>query len=787
MATTSTANASVGTIKVVIGDVKIIGVDGVARQAQVGDKVFAKEVIQTNANAIVQVQLENGRMLDLGRDSKIALDDDVLGAGQAAATAPQAPTQDIAALQAQIAAGADPSKVAEATAAGGAPGAGGGADGGGGTAVYIEQANSTGLVTSGFNTGPASIAFPDIEGELFINLPPRVISITGGVSVSEEGLEGGLPDSDGNNDTTNSTVYTGQMDISDPEGQPLNVDFGIPPITLFSHGEQIIWELQDDNNTLIGKIIHTSEGQEGSVVTEEIILIATIDNDGNFTVEVLGPIDHPGAGEEDDIDLNIPVIATDPFGLSGSGVLTVNLEDDSPTIATGGEGEIIVPAGTVNESGIGGLGENNTLADAQNIPRASFGVQSNADLGNDALPSVSITGNISPVHDQDIYKVELQAGETITLDIDYGMFDIDTVLTLYSADGTVIAQNDDNSTGLGGGGSAHSFDAYISFTVPAGGIYYVGVTTFPDFPGNGATQDFNSSYSGDYVLNLSITPTGSSTGLGGSGNGYFADNDSGGSGGGNAIVTGNLQVAYGADGPKEDDSAGFNDPKPNFSLLGMTTKDGESLVSEALTSNGDPVTLAQTWAGTQVTITGQAMADGGEGGTTDVFTLVVDTLSGNYTFTLLGPIDHPDAGAFNTQVGSSDPLLLTFNFQFTDFDNDTVVQQLNITVNDDGPTLAEGGEGSMRGFVEEDGMSVVGTGDLSTGNKQSGDTNADDETTGGTSGSLAQLYDFGADGPGNFVMLTDTSGLPELYSQGEPVEYDVEGNVLTATADGRDV
>ncbi|MEQ1776100.1 MAG: retention module-containing protein, partial [Burkholderiales bacterium] len=125
MATAASGNAGVGTIKVVTGDVKVIGVDGVARQAQVGDKVFARETIQTNANAIVQVQLENGRMLDLGRDSKISLDNDVIGTQGPATT--QAPTQDIAALQAQIAAGADPSKVAEATAAGGAPGAGGGA------------------------------------------------------------------------------------------------------------------------------------------------------------------------------------------------------------------------------------------------------------------------------------------------------------------------------------------------------------------------------------------------------------------------------------------------------------------------------------------------------------------------------------------------------------------------------------------------------------------------------------------------------------------------------------
>jgi VCBS repeat-containing protein len=199
MGTAASGTAAVGTIKVVTGDVKVIGVDGVARQAMVGDKVFAKETIQTNANAIIQVQLENGRMLDLGRDSKIALDDDVLNVGQGPSTAPAAATTDIAALQAQIAAGADPSKVAEATAAGGAPGAGGGADGGGGTPVYIDQANSTGEVTSGYGTGIGGIAFPELKEGLppELEIEPPVISVSVTVQVQVDvGTGGGDPGGD---------------------------------------------------------------------------------------------------------------------------------------------------------------------------------------------------------------------------------------------------------------------------------------------------------------------------------------------------------------------------------------------------------------------------------------------------------------------------------------------------------------------------------------------------------------------------------------------------------------
>src|SRR6188508_1012918 len=114
MATTVSTGKSIGTIKLVIGDVKVKGVDGVERAAVVGEKVYAKEVLITAANAIVQVQLDNGNLLDLGRSAQITLDEEMLagGAGGAAAGAAAAPAAaaaaaatDVAAIQAAIAAG----------------------------------------------------------------------------------------------------------------------------------------------------------------------------------------------------------------------------------------------------------------------------------------------------------------------------------------------------------------------------------------------------------------------------------------------------------------------------------------------------------------------------------------------------------------------------------------------------------------------------------------------------------------------------------------------------------
>ena len=158
----------VGTITIVAGNVKIIGDDGVERVAKVGDKLLASESLTTGGDGIVQVQLVNGKLIDLGWDSKLALSDEIIA--EAGGTVPgvaEAPTaavpagaeQDAAAIQKLIAAGADPTQVAAATAAGGAP-------------VVIDQSNSTGDVTSGFPTQPAGITFPEIEPELLTDGEP---------------------------------------------------------------------------------------------------------------------------------------------------------------------------------------------------------------------------------------------------------------------------------------------------------------------------------------------------------------------------------------------------------------------------------------------------------------------------------------------------------------------------------------------------------------------------------------------------------------------------------------
>ncbi|MGQ0525376.1 MAG: retention module-containing protein [Betaproteobacteria bacterium] len=222
----ATSTKVLGTVTSTVGEVKATASDGTVRILQVGDKVFSDEVISTSVNGDVKIALEGagGRTLECGNDTTLALTEGLLGIGTAVAAQtspvvapsvaatqeaatppagkPPAGPTDVAALQAAIAAGADPSQVAEATAAGGAPGAGGADGGGGHQPVVIEQGNTSGVVTSGFNTQGGSIEFPTPVFEEFpvqpgvsvsvdIGIQPGVVEASGRAASLIEGTNGG--------------------------------------------------------------------------------------------------------------------------------------------------------------------------------------------------------------------------------------------------------------------------------------------------------------------------------------------------------------------------------------------------------------------------------------------------------------------------------------------------------------------------------------------------------------------------------------------------------------------
>ena len=156
--------------------------------------------------------------------------------------------------------------------------------------------------------------------------PANLAPVVGNSSatVSEEGLAGGLADSTGSQgDRTNATTATGRVTISDPDGNAISsVVLTAPTAALSSGGQAVTWA---------GSGTHTLTASAGG----QVVATASIDDQGNYSFKLLRPVDHASGNGENTQTLNIGVVATDNASTgkaSGSGVLTVNIEDDAPQV-----------------------------------------------------------------------------------------------------------------------------------------------------------------------------------------------------------------------------------------------------------------------------------------------------------------------------------------------------------------------------------------------------------------------------------------------------------------------
>ncbi|MGM7282190.1 retention module-containing protein, partial [Pseudomonas guariconensis] len=168
---------SLGVVSKVVGQVFAVGQDGTRRVLVEGDRLYAGEQLETGAAGAVAVHLDNGGELTLGRDSSLELRPELLAhpaehvQGSEAIAPSEADLSDVERLQQAIAAGADPSQEAEATAAGpsstGAPGA----VGGGHSFVLLTEVAGRvdpviGFPTAGFN-GIPEFTIPDAGDRRF--------------------------------------------------------------------------------------------------------------------------------------------------------------------------------------------------------------------------------------------------------------------------------------------------------------------------------------------------------------------------------------------------------------------------------------------------------------------------------------------------------------------------------------------------------------------------------------------------------------------------------------------
>ena len=121
---------------------------------------------------------------------------------------------------------------------------------------------------------------------------------------------------------------------------------------------------------------------------------------------------------------------------------------------------------------------------------------------------------VDRTEDVDMYSVELAAGDVLRIDTDARAISDDapdTLLRIFTADGTQVAQSDDDAAPdeLFAPGRQ---DSYLEYTAESAGTYYVGVSSFPngEFDFNNVPYDPNVAGSGtgrsfgNYQLNLSL-------------------------------------------------------------------------------------------------------------------------------------------------------------------------------------------------------------------------------------------------------------------------------------------
>ncbi|MBE9213826.1 pre-peptidase C-terminal domain-containing protein [Plectonema cf. radiosum LEGE 06105] len=129
---------------------------------------------------------------------------------------------------------------------------------------------------------------------------------------------------------------------------------------------------------------------------------------------------------------------------------------------------------------------------------------SSTNPGNFFLSSqIGNNPDVPPSDDVDIYELQLDAGDRLTIDIDSAEFasGLDPILRLFDSAGNELAVSDDNPAP----GEPFTLDSFIDFFATATDNYYVGVSSFANFSYNPfiAGSGFGSS-TGTYDIDITV-------------------------------------------------------------------------------------------------------------------------------------------------------------------------------------------------------------------------------------------------------------------------------------------
>ena len=323
----------IGTVTKVIGQVFAQSADGTKRALVEGDRLYAGDQLITGAEGAVAVHLQNGQELTLGRGSSMTMTGELL-AGQAAhvnaaeaVTPSDAQLTDVEQIQKAIAAGDDPSKTAEATAAGpNAPGGAPGEAGGGHSFVLLTEVGGRvdpiiGFPTAGFGGIPE---FPEERHNAVIDngddtpavvVPPPVnnpVTLTGlNVAGGELNVnEANLPD--GSSANPGALTQSGSFTVSAPDGL---TSLSIGGINVIVGGVPIGFP-QSITSQLGNTLTITGYNPATGVVS--------------YSYTLNGNESHAAGDGANNLSEQFTVIAGDSNGDTATGTLDVNITDDVP-------------------------------------------------------------------------------------------------------------------------------------------------------------------------------------------------------------------------------------------------------------------------------------------------------------------------------------------------------------------------------------------------------------------------------------------------------------------------
>jgi VCBS repeat-containing protein len=410
----------VAIVKSIVGQVVAVSPEGIRRVLIEGDRLLAGEQVLTGPEGSVTLQLPDGRQLDMGRDSQWSSDAPTSTTNLAEATEQAAPS--VAELQQAIAAGADPTKDLEATAAGQTTGStDGGNAGGGHSVVMLTETADVVNPNIGFNTnGLGNNAAAATEQDAGVPQRASTLSLTATPTLTEAG--GALvytasvtqaPLSDLTITLSNGSVIviqagqtSGSVTVQIPNGNTPYLDAhdvtttitgttGGSGLVLTTNPAPAVTTITDTIDTTVATITGSTQVTEGQTATYTISL------SNPAQTEVTVNLTYSGTAA-DGSDYTQVVSVKIPAGVSSA---TFDLATLNDTIPEGVENV------TVSIGGITGGNFENVVVSGTN------GSVTTTIVDNDALPVVDLNGSANGINGETTFTEGTNAGVPIAADI----------------------------------------------------------------------------------------------------------------------------------------------------------------------------------------------------------------------------------------------------------------------------------------------------------------------------------------------------------------------------------